>query len=259
MHPPAMKIHFSSSHSPLAQKSFVELTQRYGQATAKEADFFVVLGGDGQVLSSLYEAMPAKKPVFAIRRTESVGFLCNTYNEKEDLEQRLARAHSVMLHPLRIEAETADGASFSALAINEVTFIRETPQAVRLRIVIDGIERLAKFSGDGVLVATPAGSTAYNHSCGGPIMPLNANTLVMTAICGFRPRGWSYAVLPEDVVVEVDVLEATKRPAKIEAGVSVLHNAAKAKIWLDRTQDINLLFDPDMHLGERIIREQFML
>ena len=254
-----MKIFFTASHSPLAQKAFVELTQRYGQSAACDADFFVALGGDGQVLSTLYESLEQDKPVFAIRRTESVGFLCNTFNNKGDLEQRLERAQRVTLHPLRIEAETTDGSTFSALAINEVSILRASPQAVRLRVEIDGIERLSKFSGDGLLVATPAGSTAYNHSCGGPIMPLNANTLVMTAICGFRPRGWSYAVLPEDAMIKIDVLETNKRPAKIEAGVSVLDHAAKATIWLDRTKNITLLFDPDQHLGERIIREQFML
>ncbi|MDR3423970.1 MAG: NAD kinase [Alphaproteobacteria bacterium] len=254
-----MKIFFHASHSPLAQKAYVELTQRYGQANAEDADVFVTLGGDGQALGALYEALPLGKPVFAIRRTESVGFLCNNFRSTDDLEQKLAQAHSVTLHPLRIDSEMVDGSKSSAVAINEVSFIRETPQAVRLRIAIDGIERLSKFSGDGVLIATPAGSTAYNHSCGGPIMPLNANTFVMTAVCGFRPRGWHYAVLPEDAVVDIEVLETAKRPTKIEAGVSVLHNAARAKIWLDRTQNITLLFDPDQHLGERIIREQFLL
>ncbi len=254
-----MKIFFSASHSLLAQKAFVEMTKRYGQSDPRDADYFVVLGGDGQVLNTLYESMETGKPVFAIRRTESVGFLCNKFNNKDDLEQRLVRAQSVTLHPLRIEAETTEGTSFSALAINEVSILRETPQAVRLRILIDGIERIAKFSGDGILVATPAGSTAYNHSCGGPIMPLNANTLIMTAICGFRPRNWSYAVLPQDAAIEIDILETNKRPARIEAGNAVLHNAVKAKIWQDRAQSITLLFDPDQHLGERIIREQFML
>jgi NAD+ kinase len=255
-----MKIFFSASHSPLAQKAFAEMTQRYGQTSADEADYLVVLGGDGQVLSTLYDySLKLGKPVFAIRRTESVGFLCNAFNNRGDLEQRLSRARQVILNPLRIDAETTDGSGFSALAINEVSILRETPQAVRLRILIDGIERISKFSGDGILVSTPAGSTAYNHSCGGPIMPLNANTLIITGICGFRPRGWSHAVLPQDVVTEVEVLETVKRPARIEAGQSVLNNAAKAKIWLDRTQNITLLFDPDQHLGERIIKEQFML
>jgi NAD+ kinase len=254
-----MKIFFSASHSPLAQKAFAEMTRRYDQAKAEDADFFVVFGGDGQVLSTLYESLKLGKPVFAIRRTESVGFLCNAFDGEGKLEQRLERAQSVILNPLRIEAETTDGSSFSALAINEISILRETPQAVRLRIMIDGIERIAKFGGDGVLVSTPAGSTAYNHSCGGPIMPLNANTLVMTGINGYSPRGWSHAVLPQDAVVEIEVLETPKRPARIEAGVSVLHDAAKTKIWLDRTQKITLLFDPDQHLGERIIKEQFML
>lgn len=236
------------------------MTQRYGQTSANDADYLVALGGDGQVLSTLYESLKLNKPVFGIRRTESVGFLCNAFDDdRSDLTQRLERAQKVILNPLRIDAQTTDGSTFSALAINEVSILRETPQAVRLRVSIDGNERLSKFSGDGILVSTPAGSTAYNHSCGGPIMPLNANTLVMTGINGFRPRGWSHAVLPQDAVIEIEVMETTKRPTKIEAGASVLHNAAKAKIWLDRAQNIALLFDPDQHLGERIVREQFML
>jgi len=137
--------------------------------------------------------------------------------------------------------------------------LRETSQAARLRISIDGIERISRYSGDGVLVSTPAGSTAYNHSCGGPIMPLDSNTLVMTAISGYRPRGWSYAVLPQDSVVEIEAQEINKRPIKIEAGLSLVHDALKAKIKLDLSKSIHLLFDPGLHLGERIIREQFML
>lgn len=254
-----MKIFFTASHSPLAQKAFVDLTRRYGQTEASKADFFVALGGDGQVLSTLYESLKHRRPVFAIRRTESIGFLCNPFQENDDLEERIYRAQGITLNPLRIDAETTDGTTYSALAINEVSFLRETPQAVRLRVSIDGIERLARFSGDGILVSTPAGSTAYNHSCGGPIMPLNANTLVMTGICGFRPRRWSHAILPQASVVEIEVLETEKRPTRIEAAVSVIHNAAKAKIWLDGTRSLTLLFDPDQHLGERIIREQFML
>jgi NAD+ kinase len=253
-----MKIFFTSSHSVLAQKSFAELTQRYGQSTAAEADMIVALGGDGQVLRTLYESMECNKPVFAIRRTESVGFLCNNYSES-DLNQRLAKAQPVTLHPLRVEAVTADGTSWSSLAINEISILRETPQAVKLKITVDGVERIAKYSGDGVLIATPAGSTAYSHSCGGPIMPLNANTLVMTAISGYRPRGWSYAILPQSAVTEIDVMETDKRPVRIESGASVIHNAVKAKIWWDHTKNIKLMFDPDQHLGERIIREQFML
>jgi NAD+ kinase len=254
-----MKIFFTASHSILAQKAFVDLTRRYGQSNARDAEFIVVLGGDGQVLNTLYKTLENDKPVFAIRRTESVGFLCNTYYSEGDLVERLCKAHSVTLHPLRLKATTINGEELTATAINEISVIRETPQAVKLRIVIDGVERIAQFSGDGILVATPAGSTAYNHSCGGPIMPLDSNTLVMTAICGFRPRRWTYAVLPQDTAIELEILEISKRPVRIEAGPSVLRDIARANLWLDRTKNINLLFDPDQHLDERIIREQFML
>jgi NAD+ kinase len=257
-----MKLAFTASHSPLAQKALVELTNSYGQTPLKQADVIVALGGDGHVLRTLYDTMDGGglsfAPVFALRRTESVGFLCNDYGI-DALPERIARAQTVALHPLRLEAEAADGTSWSASAINEVTVLRETPQAVRLRILVDGVERIAQYSGDGVLVSTPAGSTAYNHSCGGPIMPLNANTLIMTAISGYRPRGWSYAVLSQDAIVEIEVLELAKRPVRIESGSSVIHNAVRAKIWHDRTRTIQLLFDPEQHLGERILREQFML
>lgn len=253
-----MKIFFTASGSALAQKALADFTNRYGQATAEDADIIVTLGGDGHVLHTLYQSMETGKPVFAIRRTESVGFLCNDYAEG-DLRERLAKAESVALHPLRLEAVTADGLKHSGSAINEVSVLRETPQAVKLRVSIDGIERLANFSGDGILVASPAGSTAYNHSCGGPIIPLDANILVMTAISGYRPRGWSYAVLPQNASIEIEVLETAKRPVRIEAGASVIPNVTKARIWLDRAKNINLLFDPNQHLGERIVREQFML
>ncbi len=253
-----MKISFTAAHNILAQEAFVALTKQYGQTDLKSADIVVALGGDGQVLKTLYDVMDFDKPVFALRRTESIGFLCNDYR-LEKLADRLAKAQKVTLHPLRIEAQSADGKKTSSLAINEASVIRETGQSARLKISVDGIERIAQYSGDGILVSTPAGSTAYNHSCGGPIMPLDANTLVMTAISGYRPRRWSHAVLPQDSVVEIQALETDKRPVRIEAGSSVIHNSASAKIWLDRQKSLTLLFDPDQHLGERIIREQFML
>ena len=137
---------------------------------------------------------------------ESVGFLCNDYR-LAGLLRRLENAQRVTLSPLCVEARTVRGLKKSSLAINEVSMIRETPQSARLCIAVDGIRRIERFSGDGVLVSTPAGSTAYNHSCGGPIMPLDANTLVMTAISGYRPRRWSYAVLPQDLVIEIEALD----------------------------------------------------
>jgi NAD+ kinase len=253
-----MKIAFTAARNPFASQALMELTKKYGQQEIPNADIIVALGGDGHVLKTLYDVMDHGKPVFAMRRTDSVGFLCNDFNI-ENLPERLAKAQAVTLHPLRLEALSADGKKKEALAINEVTVIRETPQSARLSISIDGVERIAQFSGDGILAATPTGSTAYNHSCGGPIMPLNANTLIVTAICGFRPRRWSYAVLPQDSSIKIEALETTKRPVRIEAGSSVIHNAASAKIWLDRRKELKLLFDPGEHLGERIVREQFMV
>jgi NAD+ kinase len=253
-----MKIAFTAARNDFAQQAFTEITHQFGQMPIAEADVVVALGGDGHVLRTLYDLMDKNKPVFALRRTSSIGFLCNDYGT-DKLQERIKAAHSVTLHPLRLEAETADGKSREALAINEITIIRETPQSARLNINIDGIERISQYSGDGILVATPAGSTAYNHSCGGPIMPLDANTLVMTAISGYRPRRWSYAVLPQASHVDIKALETQKRPVRIEAGSSVIHHAISARIHLDRSRQLTLLFDPDQHLGERIVREQFML
>jgi NAD+ kinase len=253
-----MKIHFTASHSIRAQQSWDEMTRLYGQADKDEADIFVSMGGDGHVMRVLYDAMDKNKPLFALRRTDSVGFLCNDFSTQNLLE-RLAKAQTVTLHPLRLDAVLPDGATRTAWAFNEVAVLRETTQAARLKIAVDGIERIAQYSGDGILVSTPAGSTAYNHSCGGPIMPINANTLVMTAICGYRPRGWHYAVLPCDSVVDIQVQETAKRPVKIESGTGVIRNAQRATIRMDMTKQINLMFDPDQHLGERILREQFLL
>lgn len=253
-----MKISFTSSHNVLAQKAFAALTKQYGQCDLQSADIVVALGGDGQVLKTLYEVMDFNKPIFALRLTESIGFLCNNY-PVDNLPERIARAQKVTLHPLRIESNSTQGVKETALAINEASVLRETPQSARLRINIDGIERIAKYSGDGLLVATPAGSTAYNHSCGGPIMPLDANTLVMTAISGYRPRRWSHAILPQSSVIEIEALETDKRPVRLEAGNKVIRNMASAKIWLDTHKSLTLLFDPEEHLGERIVREQFMM
>ncbi len=253
-----MKIAFAASAMPEAQKTLHELEQRYGaSASVAEADYIVVIGGDGLVLRTLYGALPHNKPLFALRRSGSVGFMCNNYNP-DDLPQRLEQALRVTLHPLRAESTDTDGATTTGVAINEVTALRDSPQSAKLRILVDGVERIASYSGDGLLVATPAGSTAYNHSAGGPIMPLDANTLVMTAVCGFRPRRWSYAVLPQNAVTEIEVIETQKRPVRIEAGPQTVHNVARARIWLDRATAFTLLFDPDQHLSERIVREQFM-
>ncbi len=253
-----MKIAFAASPTPLAQESLLYLESRYPVVPLAEADVVVILGGDGQVLKTLHSLLDKGKLIYALRRTSSVGFLCNDFNP-DNLLERLQRAQKVVLHPLRTECTTTTGEVVTAIAVNEVTLLRESAQSAKLRVCVDGIERISRYSGDGLLVATPAGSTAYNHSAGGPIMPLDSNTLVMTAICGFRPRRWNYAVLPQSSVITIDVLETQKRPIRVEAGTNDISNVASARIWLDCTKAFTLLFDPDQHLGERIIREQFML
>ncbi len=251
-----MKIHFTASSHKMAQEALADLTAHYPNTDLKDADTIVALGGDGHLLHTIYSSLAHKCPIFAMRRTESVGFLCNDYH-LGNLIERLQRAETVNLHPLRIEAELQNGKHQAALAINEVSIIRETTQSAKLRVTVDGVERIECYSGDGLLIATPAGSTAYNHSCGGPIMPMDANTLVMTAICGFRPRRWSHAVLPQTSVVDIDVLDINKRPVRIESGETAIRGASKLRVWMDKNYSIPLLFDPEEHLGERIIREQF--
>lgn len=252
-----MKIAFSASPSDLAQQALSDMQKRYGTTPPEDADVVIVLGGDGHVLKSLYTHLDQGKKIYALRRTESVGFLCNNYSIN-DIYERIEHAQSVDLHPLKIQCTDTNGQKSASIAINEITFLRETPQSAKLRVCVDGIERLARFSGDGLLVSTPAGSTAYNRSAGGPIMPLDSNTLVMTAVCGFRPRSWSYAVLPQTSVIDIEVIETEKRPVRAEAGFMNISHVATARIQMDYTKAFTLLFDPDQHLGERIIREQFM-
>jgi NAD+ kinase len=252
-----MKIAYAASQTPLAQAALLSLTAAYPAYSVAEADYVVAIGGDGLVLKTLYGMPSPAKPVYAMRRTEAIGFLCNDY-QVEDLPQRLSAAQRVTLYPLAVTCRDQLGATHQAHAINEVAILREASQSAKLKVKVDGIERLALYSGDGLLVATPTGSTAYNHSAGGPIMPLDANTLVMTAICGFRPRRWSYALLRQSAVVDIEVLETAKRPVRIEAGQTSISQVQSATIWLDSATSYALLFDPDQHLGERIMQEQFM-
>ncbi len=252
-----MKIAFAASPSPLAQEALHNLRLRYGDVPEEDAEVIVVLGGDGHVLKTLHATLGKNTPVYAQRRTHAIGFLCNDYSP-DNLIERLERAQKVVLHPLKVECTMKDGQKETVLAINEASFLRDSPQSAKLCVSVDGVERLHRYSGDGLLVSTPAGSTAYNHSAGGPIMPLDSGTLVMTAICGFRPRRWSYAILPQNVTIDVEVVEPEKRPVRVEAGFANLHAIASARIYLDPESRFTLLFDPDQHLGERIIREQFM-
>ncbi len=250
-----LKIAFAASDTDLAMAAAERLRQLYGNCGVPESDIIVALGGDGFLLKTLHTTLPWRKPIFGMNRG-SVGFLLNDFRE-EDLAERLARAAPVTLHPLRMEAVTLDGRRTHALAINEVSLLRETSQSAKVRIRVDGIVRLEELMCDGVLVATPAGSTAYNLSAHGPIVPLGADILALTPISAFRPRRWRGALLPASAQVEFDILESAKRPVSAVADALEVRDVAAVRVQEDRGTVLTLLFDPDRPLDERILKEQF--
>jgi NAD+ kinase len=249
------KIHFVASNTAEAEEALDRLTARYGNAAPEEADVVVALGGDGMMLQTLHRFMEAQVPVYGMNRG-SVGFLMNEYREDE-LPERLMRAKLNMIYPLRMRAVMRDGATGEALAINEVSLFRLTHQAARLRISVDGEVRLDELVCDGILVATPAGSTAYNLSVHGPILPINAALLALTPISAFRPRRWRGAILRSTAKVTVDVLEAEKRPMSAVADHREFRNVLSVDISEERGIGLRLLFDPGHELDERIQAEQF--
>ena|SRR6218665_3919859 len=251
-----MKIHFYAADTKNAQSAFSELSAIYGDHPMTDADVCVALGGDGSMLRALHESMQHGKPVFGMNRG-SIGFLLNEYRT-EGLSERLAKAQTVTLKPLRMAVTTLDGKRQEALAVNEVSLLRETRQAAKLSIHIDDILRLNELICDGVIVATPAGSTAYNLSAHGPIIPLEAGILALTPISAFRPRRWRGALLPQKSRLTFTVQEPENRPVSAVADFTEFRDVVKVEVWKDQSASINLLFDPEMNLDERMIKEQFM-
>jgi NAD+ kinase len=249
------RIAFVASPIPEAQQALAGLARRYGNRDPAEADVVVALGGDGLMLQTLHRFMNSGKPIYGMHRG-TVGFLMNDFAE-EDLSERLAAAQVTVIHPLLMCARDAADRVHEYHAINEVSLFRQTYQAARLRILIDGQERLAELVADGVLVATPAGSTAYNLSAQGPIIPINASLLALTPISPFRPRRWHGALLPDTARVTVEVLEADKRPVAAVADHDEVRSVRSVDIGMDRSIAMNMLFDPGHSLDERILREQF--
>jgi NAD+ kinase len=244
-----------ASSTPMAQESRERLVGLYGDASFAEADIVVCLGGDGFMLETLHRTLHAHVPVYGMN-CGSVGFLMNAFQE-EDLPARLARAQEVILHPLRMHAVTRAGVVEEALALNEVSLLRQLRQTAKIRITIDGRVRLEELVCDGVLVATPAGSTAYNLSAHGPIVPLSANLLPLTPISAFRPRRWRGALLPSTADVVFDILEGDKRPVSAVADFTEVRDVASVAVSEDRSVGTTILFDPDQGLSERIVAEQF--
>jgi NAD+ kinase len=251
-----MKPHFFSADTAQARQAKEKLVKLYGDTPLEKADAVVALGGDGSMLRAMHDSVKHQKPVFGMNRG-SVGFLLNTYRE-EGLLERLQAAHAVKINPLRMKVKTMAGKVLDELAMNEVSLLRETRQTAKLRIKIDNVVRLEELICDGIIVATPAGSTAYNLSAHGPIIPLNAALLALTPISAFRPRRWKGALLPQSSRITFDILEPHNRPVSAVADFTEIRDVEAVEVWRDESIEISLLFDPELNLDERIIKEQFM-
>lgn len=251
----APKIHFFSGRTEPAHNARAELVKLYGDVSREDCDVIVALGGDGLMLRALHDSLQHGKPVFGMNRG-SVGFLLNEYYT-DNLPARLARAQTVTLNPLVMQATDLSGQTHRAHAVNEVSLLRETRQAAKLQVKIDDVTRLQELICDGVIVATPAGSTAYNLSAHGPIIPLSANLLALTPISAFRPRRWRGALLPQQSRLSITVLDAQNRPVSAVADFTEIRDIQSVAVWQDADSRMQLLFDPEMNLDERMLAEQF--
>jgi len=252
-----LKLALLNSESHVAIAASQRLRARYTFVPVRDADVVVVLGGDGFLLQTLHEAMQADdpKPVFGMNRG-TVGFMMNDWKEA-NLPLRVANAKPFTLHPLLMSATTVSGEVVTSPAINEISLLRETRQAAKIGISIDGKVRMEELICDGVLVATPAGSTAYNLSAHGPILPLQSDLLALTPISPFRPRRWRGALLPQSSTIEFLVRESGKRPVSAVADQLEVRDVAHVSVVTDKSITLTLLFDPDYALDDRIVLEQF--
>ncbi|WP_299851622.1 NAD kinase [uncultured Roseovarius sp.] len=252
----ASKIAFVASDVPSARKSHAALAKRYGNVLEEEADVIVALGGDGLMLQTLHRTQGLDVPVYGMNRG-TVGFLMNEYN-RDDLPERLEAAIEEVINPLSMTAKSVDGSMHEALAINEVSLLRGGPQAAKLKITIDGNLRMEELVCDGALLATPAGSTAYNYSAHGPILPIGSDVLALTAVAAFRPRRWRGALLPKTATVRFDVINPKKRPVMADADSRSVRQVLWVEIRSEPSIAHRILFDPGHGLEERLIREQFV-
>ncbi|MCR5880835.1 NAD kinase [Phenylobacterium sp. J367] len=253
--PMVTRLAFAASDRPEAQEARDALARRYGDTPEAEAQVVVALGGDGFMLETLHRHMESGKPIYGMNRG-SVGFLMNEFSE-DGLLERINAAERALIHPLRMTAVDIHGETHKALAINEVSLLRQTRQTAKLRITVDRKVRLAELSCDGALVATPAGSTAYNLSAHGPIIPLDARVLALTPISAFRPRRWRGALLSHTAQVKFEVLEADKRPVSAVADNFEVRDVAEVNVSEDREVAMTMLFDAERSLEERVLAEQF--
>lgn len=251
-----VKLSFQVSDSPFSREVANQYLSRFISVPANEADIIIAIGGDGFLLRTLHKHHHCNKPVYGIH-CGSIGFLMNSPTP-DNLLERLSQATLTTLHPLAMHCLTQEGISITDFALNEVSLLRQSSQAAKIQIEIDGVVRLDSLICDGVLVATPAGSTAYNLSAHGPILPIGTNLLALTPISPFRPRRWRGALLPDTARVKFKILEADRRPVNASADDSLVMNVIEVNIHQDRSRGYKLLFDPDHNLAERILKEQFL-
>jgi NAD+ kinase len=251
----APRIAVVAAETEAAQQALTELSRLYTCVAPERAEIVVSLGGDGFMLETLHRFLPQGVPIYGMHRG-SVGFLMNLYCP-EALFERLAEAQPVVLHPLEMIARDVDGGRHRALAFNEVSLLRESRQAAKLRIIVDGVVRIEELMSDGIMVATPVGSTAYNLSAHGPIIPLGAGVLALTPISAFRPRRWRGALLRHEAQVRIEALETDKRPVSAVADFTEARDVVSVEIHENRDIAMTLLFDHEAGLEERVFKEQF--
>ncbi len=252
----ATKITFLASETEVAQEALSRLSAACGSVPLEEAEVIVALGGDGFMLQTLHATQAMDLPVYGMN-CGTIGFLMNEYGD-EGLRERLAAAEEEIINPLAMRAVSRDGAVHEALAINEVALLRAGPQAAKLRITVDGKVRMEELVCDGALVSTPAGSTAYNYSAHGPILPIGAEVLALTAMAAFRPRRWRGALLPKTARVRFDVLDPEKRPVMADADGRSARDVVSVEVRSEPAIRHRILFDPGHGLEERLTREQFV-
>lgn len=262
IHPNQLRLAcLADESSPKAMQAYKELAARYKFVDKRyirgQSDVVIVLGGDGFMLQVLHRYMNARNLSFYGMNCGTVGFLLNSYSP-EQLEERVAQARGVSLHPLRMFVETTRGKQVELLALNEVALLRSSRQAAQLRVTVNHVVRIREMVADGILVSTPAGSSAYNFSAGGPIIPLNANIVALTPISPFRPRRWKGALLPHDSSIFLEILDPEKRPVNAVADFTEVRDVASVLIAEQNDTVLSVLFDPDHDLEERMIKEQFM-
>ncbi len=250
------RLTFIAANTPDARAARDRLAARYGECEPEAAEIVVVLGGDGTMLETLHRFMDKPRPIFGMNHG-TIGFLMNRYAD-DDLAGRIERARETIVHPLLMRAIDAKGKEHQALAINEVSLLRQRAQTAKIGVFIDGVERLPELICDGVMVATPAGSTAYNLSAHGPILPIGSGVLALTPISAFRPRRWRGAVLPREARVRFEIREAEKRPVSATADFTEIRDVREVAVSEEPSRKLTLLFDPEHHLEERILQEQFV-